>query len=86
MNWEATGALSSFADRDHFEFDCVTPSFYYEIVVSPATAGQVFVNGQAVTIDATGKGLFVNRSANGKCLVGITGGAGNYTITLRGRL
>lgn len=86
MNWEATGNLSSFADKDHFEFDCVSSSFQYEIFVNPPGAGQVFVNGQAVALDGTGKGVFRNASANGKCLVGITGGTGNYTITLRGRL
>jgi len=86
MNWEATGALSSFADKDHFEFDCIAHSIEYEIFVSPPGAGQVFVNGQAVTLDGTGKGTFRNASANDKCLVGITGGTGNYTITLRGKL
>jgi len=86
MNWEATGNLSNFADKDHFEFDCVSKTFDYEIMVNPPAAGQVFVNGSAVILDATGKGTFRNGSANGKCLVGITGGVGNYTISLRGKL
>lgn len=86
MNWEATGNLSSFADKDHFEFDCITRGLQYEISVQPPGAGQVFVNGQAVALDGTGKGVFNNASANNKCLVGITGGTGNYKITLGGKL
>lgn len=75
-----TGTLSSVADKDHFRFQSLIPGHIYRIKVNPKVVGVVYVNGAAVTLDSSGEADYTNQ--NETMIVGLTGGTGDYTVTI----
>jgi hypothetical protein len=81
-NQGATGSLSSAADRDHFTFDCIHRR-NYRLKLTPRVVGTVYLNGDAVTLDANGEAVIDGRVYSSQdLLVGITGGTGAYAISI----
>ena len=79
----ANGTLANVGDKDHFWMNCIVARSY-TVTVSPRVVGVVYVDGVGVNLDANGRGTFSGLGRiGGRVLVGITGGTGNYTITVR---
>jgi len=74
-----TGTLSTVADKDHFQVDCL-PSGAYTVNVSPRVVGTIYVNGAAVALDGSGSATIQGNGVSK--LIGLTGGTGSYTITV----
>lgn len=78
LNDTCSGTLTA-NDTDHFLFDCVIPGASHHVKVTPGVVTQVFVNGNAVNLDANGEGDFT-APADGKALIALTVGTGAYTV------
>jgi len=75
-----TGTLNGPGDRDHFRRGCFMTGARYWVTVTPRVTDTVFVNGTGVALDANGRGEFV--AAANSLLFGMTGGNGDYTMTI----
>ncbi len=83
MDQTGSGTLANVGDKDHFLMNCILPR-PYTVTVSPRVVGVVYVDGVAVNLDANGVGVFSGLLRSGRrVLVGLTGGTGNYTISVR---
>lgn len=83
MDQTGNGTLANVGDKDHFWMNCIVARSY-TVTVSPRVVGVVYVDGVGVNLDANGRGTFSGLGRiGGRVLVGITGGTGNYTITVR---
>ncbi len=79
-NMEAAGTLANVGDKDHFRFDCIHDRFY-KIKVSPPLVSVVYVNGSAVPL-TLGEGTINGTPLADTIVVGLTGGTGNYTVSI----
>jgi hypothetical protein len=78
-----SGALSDVGDKDHFMINCLF-AHAYTLTLTPRVVGVVYVDGVAVPLDNTGKAIISGLGRpNGRILVGLTGGTGSYTISVR---
>lgn len=75
---KGSGSLATTNDRDHFRIDCMDPAASYKIKVTPATFGPVYVNGNAVALDANGEGAL--SSGTQVRVIGFTGHQGAYSF------
>lgn len=75
-----TGNLANVGDKDHFRFQTMATGQDYKITVTPAVVGVIYVNGTAVTLDGTGSAVV--RATNTDIVVGLTGGTGDYSLTV----
>lgn len=88
---QATGNLDNVTDRDHFIFECimsptrVTAPFYYRLIVDPPVVRTVYIDGNAVTLNASGNAEYLRSkpTSGNRLLVGLTGGTGAYTLTIQ---
>lgn len=80
-NRAGTGTLASSADRDHFRFESLLFDTQYTINVSPRVVDVIYVNGAEVTLDAGGNGV-VDSGVAETLVVGLTGGTGDYTVSM----
>lgn len=78
----ADGALSSTADKDHFLFDCIETGIAYKLKITPRVVGTIYLDGDAVAVDAGGYAHFTGRRLNGAALIGLTGGVGSYSLEM----
>jgi hypothetical protein len=80
-NRQASGILSTVTDKDHFMFGCSNNKKFKVKVTPIGIIPSVFINGAGMPLDSNGE-TAVFSSSNTNVLVGLTGGAGAYFVTL----
>lgn len=75
-----TGTLSGVGDKDHFRLESTVYAKVYKIHIEPAVVNTIYVNGTGVPVDGSGNAEFLSAARTN--IIGITGGTGDYTISV----